>query len=79
MSKKLFTIGSFITFHTDYNGGDNCGMCGRRNGIKHGVQYDYDSGELIDWRVDRDVEDHLEVPICNYCTDQFEEKVLLEL
>jgi hypothetical protein len=79
MVKTLFTIDSFITFHPDYSGGDNCGMCGLRNGLKHAVNYDYDSGELLDWRVQKDDGDYLEVPICNHCTDQFEKKVLLEL
>lgn len=54
-------------------------MCGLRNGLKHAVNYDYDSGELLDWRVQKEDGDYLEVPICHHCADQFEKKVLLEL
>ncbi len=79
MANTVYGVGSFMIFHQNYDGGSNCGMCARTSNIRFGVQYDYDSGKLLDWRDDRDVEDHLEVPVCDRCTYQFEDSVLLEL
>jgi hypothetical protein len=79
MATKLFTIHSFITFHPNYDGGDNCSQCGTRRGVKYAFQFDYETSCIIDWRLDREFEDHGEVPVCVGCADRFDFDALLEI
>lgn len=80
MATKLFTINSFITFHPNYEGGSNCSQCGsHKYRITHAFQFDYDSSRIIDWREDRDFEDHGEAVVCFYCVDKFDPDALLDV
>lgn len=76
MATKLFTNNSFITFHPSYEGGDNCSQCGSYKNIRHAFVFDYESSRLLDWKVDRDFEDHGEALLCFNCVDRFDPDIV---
>ncbi len=79
MAKPKFTIGSFITFHPDYEGDDNCGFCGKGGKMKWSIPFDYESSRIIDWRDDEQSADCGEVPVCYNCYDDFDPLALIEI
>lgn len=79
MATKLFTTNSFITSHSNFEGGDNCFLCSSYKSLKYAFHFDYENSCVLDWRVDRDFEDHGEFLVCSFCADRFDPDLLFEV